>query len=115
MARSFAHYAGHALLTAALLALLVPFGPWPLRVPFDYSGDALIHTALVKGVAEEGPARITRIGAPFGADIADWPLGLWLPLGVTSLLYYATGHAGSAINLFWLLAIVATGLSALWS
>jgi phosphoglycerol transferase len=115
MARSFAYYASHALLTAVLLALLVPFGPWPLRVPFDYSGDALIHAALIKGVAEEGPARITRIGAPFGADVADWPLGLWLPLGVTSLLYYATGHAGTAINLFWLLAIVATGLSAVWS
>jgi phosphoglycerol transferase len=113
--RRLACYGGLALLSASLLALLVPFGEWPLRVPFDYMGDGLTHTALIKGIAEEGPVRLTRIGAPFGADIADWPQGMWLQFGVTSLLYYATGHAGTAINLYWLLSIVATGLTAQWS
>jgi hypothetical protein len=110
-----ASYGGLALVTAVLLFLLVPFGPWPLRQPFDYMGDGLVHTALVKGIAEEGPVHLTRIGAPFGAEIADWPMGMWLPLGMTSLLYYATGHAGTALNLYWLLAIVLTGLSAQWA
>jgi len=109
-----AFYAGHVVLSALLLALLVPFGEWPLRVPFDYRGDGVVHAALVKGIAEEGPLRLTRIGAPFGADIVDWPMGMWLPLGVTSALVRITGHPGTAMNLYWLLSIVLTGVSATW-
>ncbi|HXY39742.1 MAG TPA: hypothetical protein VEQ10_08735, partial [Vicinamibacteria bacterium] len=108
-------YGSHLALSALLLAVLVPFGEWPLRVPFDYRGDGVIHAALVKGVAEDGPWRLTRIGAPFGCDIADWPMGMWLPLAVTSALVRLTGHPGTALNLYWLLTIVATGLSATWA
>jgi len=113
--RGLAYYGSHLVVSAALLAVLVPFGEWPLQIPFNYSGDGLLCTALVKGIAEEGPVRLTRIGAPFGSNIADWPNGMWLPFGITSLLYRATGSAGTSINLHWLLAIVATGLFALWS
>jgi hypothetical protein len=109
-----AYYGAQIALSALLLGLLVPFGEWPLRVPFDYRGDGVIHAALVKGIAEEGPLHLTRIGAPFGADIVDWPIGMWLPLGVTSVLVRITGHPGTAMNLYWLLTIALTGLSATW-
>jgi len=113
--RRLLYYGGNALVSAALLAALVPFGRWPFEIPFNYSGDGLLCTALVKGIAEEGPIRVTRLGAPFGSDLADWPSGMWLPFGLTSLLYRVTGSAGATINLFWLLSIVGTGLLALWS
>lgn len=109
-----AYYAAQAALSVTLLAILVPFGEWPLRVPFDYRGDGVIHAALVRGIAEDGPLHLTRIGAPFGADIVDWPMGTWLPLGVTSFLVWITGYPGTALNLYWLLTIVLTGLSAAW-
>jgi len=114
-AKQAAYYAAHVALCATLLALLVPFGEWPLRVPFDYRGDGVIHAALVKGVAEEGPWHLTRIGAPFGSDIADWPMGMWLPLAVTSALVRLTGSAGAALNLYWLISIVASGVACAWS
>ncbi len=115
MRRRVLFYGSHAVVSAALLAALVPFGRWPFEIPFTYSADGLLCTALVKGIAEDGPVRLTRIGAPFGSDIVDWPNGMWLPFGITSLLYRVTGSAGVTINLFWLLSIVATGLLALWS
>jgi hypothetical protein len=114
-ARALSYYGGLAALAALLLWLVVPFGPFPLAVPFDYSGDGLFFTALVKGIAEEGPLRLTRIGAPFGADIVDWPLGMWLVFGVTSALSRLLEQPGAVINVAWLLAIVASGLSAAWA
>ncbi len=113
--RPLAYYGGQAGLSAALLAVAVPFCGFPLRIPFDYSGDGLFFTALVKGVAEEGPFHFSRIGAPFGADVVDWPVGMWLPLAATTALSRVLGHPGTVINVTWLLAIVLTGVTAAWA
>jgi phosphoglycerol transferase len=108
-------YGSHATLSALLLAWLVPFGEWPLRVPFSYAGDGLFFSALVKTIAEEGPLHASRWGAPFGSDLVDWPLGMWLPFAISSAIYAVSGEAGTAINLLWLVSIVVAGLTATWS
>ena len=113
--RALAYYATVAGVAAAVLALVVPLGPFPLRVPFHYAGDSVLLAALVKGVAEDGPLHLSRIGAPFGADIVDWPLGMWLPFAATTLVVRATGQPGLALNLLWLGATVLAAVSATWA
>jgi hypothetical protein len=109
-----AYYCGVALATAALFVLVVPFGPWPLRVPFSYEEDGLVLTVLVKAVAEDGLLHFTRLGAPFGADFVDWGFGGWLIFLVTTPLVALLGSAGAALNAYWLLTVAAAGVSAAW-
>jgi phosphoglycerol transferase len=111
---SLAYYCGVALATAVLFALVVPFRPWPFRVPFAYREDGLVLTALVKAVAEDGPLHFTRVGAPFGADFVDWGFGGWLIFLVTTPLVGLLGSPGAALNAYWLLTVVAAGVSAAW-
>lgn len=70
---------------------------------------------MIKAVAEDGPLHLRRIGAPFGVDIVDWPLGMWLPFGLAGALVAVFGHAGTAINVYWLSSVVATGITAMWA
>jgi phosphoglycerol transferase len=109
-----AYYGGVALATAVLFVLVVPFAPWPFRVPFAYQEDGLVLTALVKAVAEDGPLHFTRVGAPFGADFVDWGFGGWLIFLVTTPLVRLLGSPGAALNAYWLLTVVAAGVSAAW-
>jgi hypothetical protein len=111
---SLAYYCSLALATALLFALVVPFGPWPFRVPFAYREDGIVLTALVKAVAEDGPLHFTRVGAPFGADFVDWGFGGWLIFLVTTPLAALLGSPGAALNAYWLLTVVAAGVSAAW-
>ena len=111
---SLSYYSGVALATAALFVLVVPFGPWPFRVPFSYQEDGLVLTALVKAVAEDGPLHFNRVGAPFGADFVDWGFGGWLIFLVTTPLVALLGSPGAALNGYWLLTVVAAGVSAAW-
>lgn len=112
--RAAAYYGAVALATAILFALVVPFGPWPFRVPFAYQEDGIVLTVLVKAVAEDGPLHFTRVGAPFGADFVDWGFGGWLIFLVTTPLVHLLGHAGAALNAYWLLTTAAAGASAAW-
>jgi phosphoglycerol transferase len=113
--RALLFYGGQAVVCALLLAAVVPFGRWSLRIPFDYAEDGLFFSVLVKAVAEEGPFHIERIGAPFGCDLVDWPVGMWLPLALTTGLTAALGDPGLSINLYWLLSLVGAGVTATWS
>jgi hypothetical protein len=110
-----AYYCAVALATALLFMLVVPFGPWPFRAPFAYREDGIVLTALVKAVAEDGPLHFTRVGAPFGADFADWGFGGWLIFLVTTPLVHVLGSPGAALNAYWVLTVVAAGVSAAWA
>jgi phosphoglycerol transferase len=113
--RALLYYAAVAGIAALLLAKVVPFGPFPLAVPFHYAGDGVLLTAIAQGVAEDGPLHLSRIGAPFGSDIVDWPIGVSLPFAFTTLVVKATGQAGLALNLLWLAATALGAASAAWA
>ena len=100
------YYCTHAATVALVLAALPPFHEAPLRVPVTYEGDGLFFTALVKAVSEDGPLYASRIGAPFGSDLVDWPVGMWVPLAVMAGITRVSGEAGTAINLYWLGSVV---------
>ena len=62
-----------------------------------------------------GQSTLSRIGAPFGSDLADWPLASWLPLGAATLVVRLTGEPGLALNLLWLAATVLAAVTAAWA
>ncbi len=113
--RSGAYYAAHAALATIALALLPPLRQLPLRVPVTYERDGLFLTILAKSVSEDGLFHAARFGAPFGVDLVDWPLGMWLPLGELAGLTRLFGEPGTAINVYWLSSIVLAGLCATYA
>jgi phosphoglycerol transferase len=71
-----ADLAGLTLFVGAVVAAWVQ--PWntSLRVPLRYRGDGLFYSMNVKTVIETGWFQQTdRLGAPFGQDLFDYPLG----------------------------------------
>ena len=106
------YYAGVAAAVAA--ALVVTLRLWERRpeVPFGYEGDALFFTVLAKASAQDGPLHFRHLGMPFGVEIADWGAGMPLDLTALRALVAVFGEAGTAINAWWLLSVVATGVFA---
>jgi len=113
--RSLAWYAAIAVTASALLWAIPALRGHSLAVPVTYERDGLFFTVLAKVVSEDGPFHALRIGAPFGSDLVDWPLGTWLPLGLIAALVRLTGEPGTAVNLYWLACTVAASLGAAYA
>jgi uncharacterized membrane protein len=102
-------------LAAGLLSLLLTFlgmRLWQrdLAVPVLYWGDALYHCALVKALAEgTWHYHIARLGAPFGLDAVDYPVGCTLDFAVIKILTAIVHNPFLLINLYWLLSITMAG------
>ena len=110
--RSALYYGCLALLAALVLSHLPPLRWLPLRVPITYERDGLFLTILTKTIHEDGFLHATRFGAPFGTDLADWPIGMWLPFAQLAGLTALSGEPGAAINLYWMSTIVIAALCA---
>jgi hypothetical protein len=100
---------------AGLLSLLLVFFRmrlWQrdLAVPFVYWGDALYHSVLVKALAEgTWHYHIARLGAPFGLDAVDFPIGCSLDFAVIKILTAIVHNPFLSVNLYWLLTIAMAG------
>lgn len=113
--RTLGYYAAHAALSVVVLAVLPPIRDVPLRVPITYERDGLFLTILAKTIHEDGFRHATRIGAPFGTDLVDWPLGMWLPFAQLAGLTGLLGEPGTAINVYWMSTIVLAGVCAAYA
>ncbi len=113
--RALLYYAAHAALAVFVLAQAPAIRSFPLRVPITYRQDGLFLTVLAKTIREDGFLHATRIGAPFGTELADWPIGMWLPFASMAGLTALTGEPGAAINLYWISTIVLAGLCAAYA
>ena len=102
-------------MAAGLLGVLLVFlrmGLWrlDLAVPVVYWGDALYHTVLVKALAEgTWNYHIARLGAPFGWDAVDFPLGATLDFAIIKILTAIVHNPFLSFNLYWLLTIAMAG------
>ena len=73
-------------------------------------GDALYHSVLVKALAEgTWHYHIARLGAPFGLDAVDYPVGCTLDFAVIKILTAIVHNPFLSINLYWLLSITMAG------
>jgi phosphoglycerol transferase len=113
--RSALFYGALAILAAYVLSQLPPLRWLPLRVPVTYERDGLFLTILSKTIREDGFLHATRFGAPFGTDLADWPIGMWLPFAQLAGLTALSGEPGTAINLYWISTIVIAALAAAYA
>jgi hypothetical protein len=113
--RALLYYGACAALTSLVLAAIPALRGHPLRVPVTYDGDGMIFTVLAKAVRDDGLLHATRIGAPFGSDIVDWPIGMWLPFGIIAGLLAVSGEPGTAVNLYWLSTVVFSAAAAAWA
>ena len=102
-------------IAAGLLSLLLTFlrmRLWQhdLAVPVLYWGDALYHSVLVKALAEgTWNYHIPRLGAPFGMDTVDFPIGCSLDFAVIKILTAIVHNPFLSVNLYWLLTIAMAG------
>jgi hypothetical protein len=110
--RTLGYYAAHALLSVLVLASLPPLRAAPLAVPITYERDGLFLTVLTKSIHEDGLWHASHFGAPFGTDLVDWPLGMWLPFAQMAGLRALLDEPGAAINVYWMSTIVLAGLCA---
>ena len=106
------------VLTAAtsLLAAVLLLKLWgaDLRVPFDYGGDALSFSIVVKSVVDNGWYLHTpQVGAPFGLDMHDFPFADSLHLLVIKGMSLFTGDWALLFNLYFLLGFPLIAMAAM--
>jgi hypothetical protein len=106
------YYAGVGAAVAAALVVTLRLWERRMEVPFLYEGDALYFVALTKAVTQDGLLHFRHLGMPFGMEIADWGAGMPLDLTALRALATAFGEPGTAINVWWLLSVVTTGVFA---
>jgi len=106
-------YVAAALAVALALVLTLRLWETDLSVPFDIAGDSLFWMVVVKAIWEDGLwGHVHRLGMPFGSDFADYPMGMPLDFSVLRVLAEMTQSPATAVNLYWLLSLIATGVSA---
>ncbi len=87
-----------------------------LTVPFNYWGDTLWFTTIAKAIDEgSGPYFIPSLSAPFGLPSASFPAITHFDWLVMSVLAIPFDGPGKIINLFWILSVMATSVSAFYS
>lgn len=104
-----------AALCLPVLAILTGFPAAPLSVPVAYSGDELLHLGWIQNVVETGWWReSSRLGAPFGQDLADFPVAGTALLHVLAVKVLAlfTPDAVTVMNTWFLLGFPLSALGA---
>ena len=101
----------------SLLGGIVFLRSWrgDLGVPLDYFGDVNLQHLLVKSVLEEGwYFENSRLGAPSGLELYDYPVLNGDTLNVLFLLVFGLFGAGSAaaMNMLYLASFPLVGLTA---
>jgi hypothetical protein len=99
--------------SSSLLLVFLRMRLWTydFHVPFVYSGDALQANAILVKPLTEGiwNYHIARLGAPFGLDAVDFPIGCSLDFAVIKILTAIVHNPFLSVNLYWLLTIAMAG------
>lgn len=99
-----------AIYAAAAIATLVPLA-WVVRlwrckfnVPFAFSGDALFFETMIKGVVQNGwYSPNPSLGAPFGLNLADFPISENTSFLIVKLLSLVISNPIAVANVYCLL------------
>ena len=102
-----------ALTTAALCFLVGP-AIFQLHEPVPYSGDGMSHGFVVKTIIDVGfyPVHSPFVGAPFGADLFDYPFSDSLNFLLIKLFALFSQDWVVVANLFYLAGFYLTGATA---
>lgn len=102
------------LITGLLLIPVLALLGSDLTVPFTLIGDARVHLMVVVSVLSGGwYYEIDRLGAPFGAQLYDYPLTDYTTFTLFKGLGWLTGgDAGLVLNLTYLLGFLLASATA---
>lgn len=108
--------AAAAVTLATLYCLIVVWhvtalGAMPFDVPMIYQGDALQYSYVVDAFAEGSLGHIATTAAPFGTQHLDFPNGDIANMAIMAMLG-PHEHFGVQFNLYFLLTVVLTTVSA---
>jgi phosphoglycerol transferase len=104
---------GAAVSTAAAVVLLRLWTA-DLRVPFDYGGDALSFSLVVKSVVDNGwYLTNSHVGAPFGLEMHDFPFADSLHLVLIKVMACFTSDWALLFNVYFLLGFPLITMSAM--
>jgi phosphoglycerol transferase len=107
-----------ATVGVTLLALIPVFQLWNARmdVPFTYTGDATFYSMTIENVVENGwYERTERLGAPFGLELHDFPLGGDnLHFALVRILTAFSSEPGVVLNIYLLLTFPLVALTSLF-
>lgn len=104
-----------ALITSVTTFFALTLWRADLRVPFEYSGDAIPTAAHFKTVIEEGWYEYQpRLGAPAGQFYNDFPTADNLHLIAAKVIGLFTSDWAVALNSYFLLGFVLAALAAVW-
>src|SRR4051794_17221865 len=84
--------------------------PWTLGGDDNWSVLAYIKTTL----SDFWPTHNSLLGAPFGQDLQDYPLGDPIQIVLTKLLGLFSGDVAVVTNLFFLIGFPLSAISACW-
>jgi hypothetical protein len=100
--------AGTLLVTSVTFTLVLRLWDADLRVPFFYSFDGFFDGLLFKGIIDHGwYLKNPSIGAPFGLDLHDFPLGGdHLNFLIVKAISLFSGNWAVVMNLYFLLSFL---------
>ena len=82
-----------------------------LLIPITYGGDSVFYVVLAKAIATGQWIWFNHdVGAPFGLPLAAFPQNITFTSAVMWIIARFTSEPGLIINLFWIVAQVATSV-----
>jgi phosphoglycerol transferase len=105
-----------ATVLITMIALVASTRLWrrDLTVPFRYGDDSMYTLAWIQAMLDDGWWWTSpRLGAPFQMDTWDFPQFPHLHFGIMKVLALAGFHAGTLMNVYFLLSFPLVALAAL--
>ena len=104
-----------ALLIASCLYVFLEGWQRDLRIPFDFSTDALFYLMQSKSTVDNGWWWFNpMLGAPTGLNALAFPSNSNADQAIVWAISRVVPHAVRSMNLAWLLMVILSGLSASW-
>jgi hypothetical protein len=108
-------YAAATILSLAILACVMQLWRADLRVPFTYTGDALLYGIATKGAIEEGWwLHNSSLGAPTGLKYEAYPAIENFHFLLIKLISIFSSDYALTLNLYYLLTFPLTAITSLY-
>jgi phosphoglycerol transferase len=114
--KTFAVYTFVLGLCMAILIWVMNLWKADLAIPFNYDGDGLLGSMLIKGIIDNGwYLRNPFLGMPEGMQMFDFPLADSIHLLLIKMIIIFTGGYAKTLNIFFLLTFPLTTLVSLYT
>ena len=108
-------YLAGVILCIFILIIIMKLWNADLRIPFSYSGDTIETSARIKFFTEDSGYLInSRIGAPFGTNLAEVPFFDNVSFVILKILSLFFNDFGTILNIYFLLTFPLITISSIF-